>query len=287
MAIEKQRKAGAGGNPLARRLAGKRLAAQTVLYLEALAPRLLPILCRSFPTIHFVPRGIEVTLDESERPEFQVALGSLCRWLRADLARFPAHAGYLSADPERTESLRQRYRAQFPGRRLIGISWRGGSRGPDVDRSMALAQWADILRLPDLARTLQRIADKGAAGFYQGETADLIAAEMKAHGGIITVEDLKNYQAKKREPIRGTYRGYEILSMPPPSSGGTALVEMLNVLEGYDLKASGFGSADTVHLIAESMRRAYADRALHLGDADFNPPLPIDRLTSKTMTRLS
>ena len=139
----------------------------------------------------------------------------------------------------------------------------------------------EILRLPDLARTLQRIADKGAAGFYQGETADLIAAEMKAHGGLITVEDLKNYQAKKREPIRGSYRGYEILSMPPPSSGGTALVEMLNLLEGYDLKASGFGSADTVHLIAESMRRAYADRAAYLGDADFNPPLPIDRLTSK------
>ena len=140
----------------------------------------------------------------------------------------------------------------------------------------------EILRLPDLARTLQRIADRGAAGFYQGETADLMAAEMKAHGGLITVEDLKNYQAKKREPIRGTYRGFEILSMPPPSSGGTALVEMLNLLEGYDLKASGFGSADTVHLIAESMRRAYADRALYLGDADFNPPLPIDRLTSKT-----
>jgi gamma-glutamyltranspeptidase / glutathione hydrolase len=140
----------------------------------------------------------------------------------------------------------------------------------------------EILRLPDLARTLQRISDRGAPGFYQGETAELIAAEMKAHGGLITVDDLKNYQAKKREPIRGTYRGYEILSMPPPSSGGTALVEMLNVLEGYDLKASGFGSADTVHLIAESMRRAYADRALNMGDADFNPPLPIDRLTSKS-----
>jgi gamma-glutamyltranspeptidase/glutathione hydrolase len=139
----------------------------------------------------------------------------------------------------------------------------------------------EILRLPDLARTLQRIAEKGPAGFYQGETADLIAADMKAHGGLITVDDLRNYQAKKREPIRGTYRGYEILSMPPPSSGGTAMVEMLNILEGYDLKASGFGSADTVHLVAESMRRAYADRAQYLGDADFNPALPIDRLTSK------
>ncbi|OFW24789.1 MAG: gamma-glutamyltransferase [Acidobacteria bacterium RIFCSPLOWO2_02_FULL_65_29] len=139
----------------------------------------------------------------------------------------------------------------------------------------------EILRLPDLARTLQRIADRGAAGFYQGETADLIAADMKAHGGLMTLNDLKNYQAKKRQPVRGTYRGYGILSMPPPSSGGTALVEMLNVLEGYDLKANGFGSADTIHLVAESMRRAYADRAENLGDADFNPSLPIDRLTSK------
>jgi gamma-glutamyltranspeptidase / glutathione hydrolase len=139
----------------------------------------------------------------------------------------------------------------------------------------------ETLRLPDLARTLRRIADKGAMGFYQGETAELIAADMKAHGGLITLDDLRSYQAKKRVPIRGTYRGYEVLSMPPPSSGGTALVEMLNLLEGYDLKASGFGSADTIHLIAESMRRAYADRAEHMGDADFNPPLPIDRLTSK------
>jgi len=162
---------------------------------------------------------------------------------------------------------------------------------PQFKRSpAALAQFSkkgepyeagEVLRLPDLARTLQRIADKGAAGFYQGETAELIAADMKAHGGLITVDDLKNYQARKRVPIRGTYRGYEVLSMPPPSSGGTALVEMLNVLEGYDLKTSGFGSADTIHLIAESMRRAYADRAQNMGDADFNPALPIDRLTSK------
>ena len=162
---------------------------------------------------------------------------------------------------------------------------------PQFKRSpAALAQFSkkgepyeagELLRLPDLARTLLRIADKGAAGFYQGETAELIAADMNAHGGLITLDDLRNYQAKRREPIRGTYRGYEVLSMPPPSSGGTALVEMLNVLEGYDLKASGFGSADTIHLVAESMRRAYADRAQNMGDADFNPPLPIDRLTSK------
>ena len=100
-------------------------------------------------------------------------------------------------------------------------------------------------------------------------------------GGLITPEDLTAYQAKKRTPIRETYRDYEIISMPPISSGSTALVQMLNILEGYDLATSGFGSASTVHLIAESMRRAYADRARYLGDPDFNSQMPIDRLISK------
>jgi gamma-glutamyltranspeptidase/glutathione hydrolase len=139
----------------------------------------------------------------------------------------------------------------------------------------------EMLRQPDLARTLQRIADQGPPGFYAGETALLIEKEMAAHGGLITRDDLARYQAKRREPVRGTYRGYEILSMPPPSSGGVALVEMLNILEGYDLKASGFGAAQTIHLMIEAMRRAYADRARHLGDPDFNREMPIERLTSK------
>jgi gamma-glutamyltranspeptidase/glutathione hydrolase len=139
----------------------------------------------------------------------------------------------------------------------------------------------DTLRQPDLARTLGRIAEEGAAGFYQGETARLIEAEMKANGGRITRQDLAAYQARRRVPARGSYRGYQVLSMPPPSSGGTALLEMLNVLEGYDLGASGWGSARTIHLVAETMRRAFADRALHLGDPDFNPEIPSERLTSK------
>ena len=139
----------------------------------------------------------------------------------------------------------------------------------------------DILRQPDLARTLQRIAAQGADGFYTGETAELIEREMKANGGFITKDDLRAYRAKRREPIRGTYRGYEIVSMPPPSSGGIALVEMLNILEGYDLKSKGFGSAEAIHLMAESMRRAYADRAQHLADPDFTPAMPIGRLISK------
>lgn len=139
----------------------------------------------------------------------------------------------------------------------------------------------EILKQPDLARTLQRIAAQGRDGFYRGETAELVEKEMNAGGGLMTLEDMASYQAKKRVPIRGTYRGYDIVSMPPISSGGVALVEMLNLLEWFDLKASGYGSARTIHLVTESMRRAYADRAQHLGDPDFNPQMPVDRLVSK------
>lgn len=139
----------------------------------------------------------------------------------------------------------------------------------------------EILRQTDLADSLERILENGAAGFYAGRTADLLVAEMEAGDGLITHEDLAAYEAKVREPIRGEYRGYEIISMPPPSSGGVALVEMLNILEGYELGDAGFGSAKNLHVMAEAMRRAFADRALHLGDPDFNPGIPIERLTSK------
>ena len=139
----------------------------------------------------------------------------------------------------------------------------------------------ETFRQPDLARTLERIAARGPEGFYDGETARLIETEMAAHGGLITRADLKNYKAIRRVPLRGTYRGHDVIAMPPISSGGTALVEMLNILEGFDLAASGFRSASTVHLVAESMRRAYADRARYLGDPAFNPDMPVERLTSK------
>jgi gamma-glutamyltranspeptidase / glutathione hydrolase len=142
-------------------------------------------------------------------------------------------------------------------------------------------QPGDILRQPDLARSLERIAARGPAGFYEGETALLIETEMLANGGLITREDLRRYRPERRTPIRGTYRGHEILSMPPISSGGVALIQMLNILEGYNLAATGFGSADSMHVIAEAMRRAYADRARYIGDPAFNPQMPIDRLTSK------
>lgn len=139
----------------------------------------------------------------------------------------------------------------------------------------------DLFKQPDLARSLRRIAEEGPAGFYQGETAELFEQGMAEIGGLITAEDLAAYEAKRREPVRGTYRGYDIIGMPPPSSGGTAVVMMLNILEGYDLASFGPGSARSVHVMAESMRRAFADRARHLGDPDFNPDMPVDELTSK------
>ena len=139
----------------------------------------------------------------------------------------------------------------------------------------------DILQQKDLAATLIRIAEKGPAGFYEGETAKLIAKEMAANGGLITEDDLKAYRAHKRQPIRGDYRGYEVISMPPPSSGGVVLVEMLNILEGFDVAKDEFGSARNLHRMAETMKRAYADRAHYLGDPDFNPDMPVTRLIAK------
>ena len=132
-----------------------------------------------------------------------------------------------------------------------------------------------------MAESLQRIADQGPAGFYQGKTAELLVAEMQANGGLITLADLAAYTAKVRQPVIGQYRGYEVISMPPPSSGGTTLVEMLNILEGYDLSAMGFGSAKSLHVMTEVMRRAYNDRARFLGDPDYNSSIPLERLLSK------
>ena len=138
----------------------------------------------------------------------------------------------------------------------------------------------EIWQQPDLARTLERIMRQGRAGFYQGETARLIAEEMHRGGGLITEEDLAIYRAYEREPIKGTYRGYDVISMPPPSSGGTALVEMLNILEGYDLGAMGHNTAASIHHIIEAMRRAYLDRARFLADPSY-ADVPVTHLTSK------
>jgi gamma-glutamyltranspeptidase/glutathione hydrolase len=134
---------------------------------------------------------------------------------------------------------------------------------------------------PDLARTLGRIRDHGRDGFYKGETARLFAAFMKANGGLITEEDLAHYEAVEQPLTHGTFRGYDIYSMAPPSSGGVALAEMLNILEGYDLKTMGHNSARYLHVLTEAMRRAFADRARHIGDPAFNPDMPVARLISK------
>lgn len=134
---------------------------------------------------------------------------------------------------------------------------------------------------PDLAATLKRIRDHGRDGFYKGETAKRLSDFMRANGGLINERDLAQYDAIERKPIEGSYRGHTLYSMGPPSSGGVALVEMLNVLENYDLQQLGYASADYIHLLNEVMRRAYADRAEYMGDPDFNPDLPIARLTSK------
>ena len=148
-----------------------------------------------------------------------------------------------------------------------------------------IVQPGEIWTQSALANTLALIRDKGQDGFYKGEVAEEIEAYMKAKGGIITKEDLEKYTAVERKPLKGTYKGYDIYSMPPPSSGGVALIEMMNLMEQADLQTIEFNSTAYVHLVAEAMRRAFADRAEHLGDPDFNPDMPLDRLTSKEFAK--
>ena len=135
----------------------------------------------------------------------------------------------------------------------------------------------DLLQ-PDLAITLRAIASDGPKGFYEGPVAEKIVAAVRKAGGVMTTEDMKNYRAKLREPVRGTYRGYDIVSMPPPSSGGVHLIEMLNILEGYDLAKLPRG--ESLHVLAEVMKRAYADRATFMGDPD-SVKMPVAGLISK------
>ena len=138
----------------------------------------------------------------------------------------------------------------------------------------------EIFRQPELAATFARLQRFGPNEFYEGETARLIAADMKRHNGLMTLEDLRGYVAKERAPVRGNYRGYEIISMPPPSSGGAVLIQMLNILEGYDLGKLDASSSERYHLMAEAMRRAFADRAEYMGDTDF-VKVPIAGLIDK------
>ncbi len=139
----------------------------------------------------------------------------------------------------------------------------------------------DVLKQPELAKTLERIKKSGAKGFYTGETARLIAEDMRSNNGLMTLEDLKNYQAKERTPLRGTYRGHEIISMPPPSSGGIVLLQALNVLENYDLRSMGHNSSKKYHILAETLRRSFADRAEFMADPDF-AVIPVADLIAKS-----
>ena len=138
----------------------------------------------------------------------------------------------------------------------------------------------DIWRQPDLAWTLSEISEEGINGFYGGEVAQRITTEMESGGGLITAQDLADYRVVERQPVRGTYKDFEIVSTPPPSSGGVHIVQMLNILEGYDLQAMGHNSAAYVHHLTESMKLAYADRSLYLADPDF-VDVPVTQLIDK------
>jgi gamma-glutamyltranspeptidase/glutathione hydrolase len=177
----------------------------------------------------------------------------------------------ITVTPDLADSLRGTVKrlAQWPSTAKIFLKPDGSTWGP-----------GETLKQPDLAASLRLIAERGPAGFYRGPTAERIAAEVQRAGGNMTVEDLAAYEAKIREPVRGSYRGYDILSMPPPSSGGIHIIQILNLLEPFPIGWLGHNSAETIHLMAEAMKLAYADRSEYLGDPDF-VEVPVKGLISK------
>jgi gamma-glutamyltranspeptidase/glutathione hydrolase len=178
-----------------------------------------------------------------------------------------AREGYALTWGEARDFRRDKHLSQFPESRRI------------FQRDGNFYQPGEIFRQPQLARTLERIAAK-PDDFYHGVLARELAATMQKGGGLITAEDLANYEVKEREPVRGTYREYEIISAPPPSSGGTVLIEALNILEGYDLARMGSRSAESIHYTTEAFRRAFFDRAEFMGDPDF-AKIPVAQLIDK------
>lgn len=180
---------------------------------------------------------------------------------------FTVYPGLAKAIDERAEIMRR-----FPGTAKIFFP-----------KGQALKA-GDLLVQKDLADTLRLIAKDGRAGFYKGKVAKAIVAEMRRGHGIITQKDLDDYKVKRREPVRGTYRGFQIVSMPPPSSGGVHIIQMLNMLNEVDYGALGHGTTASTHLLAETMRRAFADRAEYLGDTDF-VQVPLAGLTSPTYAK--
>jgi gamma-glutamyltranspeptidase/glutathione hydrolase len=177
-----------------------------------------------------------------------------------------ARDGYV-LDYQAAKSLHDPDLAKFPESRRI------------FQRDGNYYQQGDVFKQPELAKTLERIAEN-PEDFYHGAMARELAAAIEKGGGLITAEDLAQYEVKERQPIRGTYRGYEIISAPPPSSGGVALVESLNILEGYDLAKQGAGSAQDIHLTAEAYQRAFFDRAEFMGDPDYSK-IPVAQLIDK------
>lgn len=166
-----------------------------------------------------------------------------------------------------------------PGRRNRLLAW-GFSREKFFKPDGSHYEIGETWRQPALAHSLKLIAKDGPNAFYNGEIAERIAEDMKSNGGLISIADLESYRPILRKPVRGTYRGYEIVSMPPPSSGGVHLIQMLNVLEGYDFAKMGHNSAASVHVAAEAMKIAFADRSWHLGDPAYWQ-VPVTSLTSK------
>ncbi len=171
-------------------------------------------------------------------------------------------------------SFKERYAESIPSFSKFLLAEDGSFREPGT-----------LWKQSDLAASLERIRDHGRDGFYKGKTARLLVKYVNSQGGIFTEEDLLKYEAIERKPVKGNYRGYDIYSMPPPSSGGVTMIEMLNMLENYDLEEMGFNSAEYLHLLTEVMRRGYASRAEHLGDPDFNPDMPVDKLLSKSYAK--
>ncbi|TKW64291.1 MAG: gamma-glutamyltransferase [Paracoccus denitrificans] len=205
--------------------------------------------------------GMKMALDEYGSMEWADVIAPAIRLAEEGITITPDLADSLEASKERL--------TKYPS--AASIFYKEGGE---------LYRPGDTFIQADLAATLKTIAEQGPDGFYKGPVAEAIASAVTAAGGNMTVEDMANYKAVMREPVKGTYRGYEIVSMPPPSSGGVHLVQILNALEGYPIGALGENSSETLHLMAEAMKLAYADRSEYLGDPDF-VDVPVTELMSK------
>ncbi|HUI08772.1 MAG TPA: gamma-glutamyltransferase [Bacteroidota bacterium] len=173
-----------------------------------------------------------------------------------------------------SEHLARILREEMPRFSLFPSTLRAFTRGGEPYR------WGDTLRQADLAATLRAIIQRGSEGFYEGDVATRIVAEMKRSGGIISGEDLQDYESVERDPLRGSYRGYEVITAAPPSAGGVTVLQVLNCLERFDLRSMGWNSSRAVHAFAAACQRSFADRAAYLGDPDY-VPVPVRMLISK------